>query len=199
MNMSLFLRTKALVSSSSGCEIRVAYAFPYEPADNSLCHSKWYVLSKSSPTVCISLFRSFDCRTNQFRAYVCPTFASQGRRFTPNATITATRSLVLDAPAPTQKVTPAPAWTLRYRVVDGFIQPWANDGHLRSGLAFVGSKVALCSPVSQLTRMKAALRCVSSGGAIAYDPCFSSSDGTTRSVACSTAPGSKSFIRIEST
>jgi hypothetical protein len=203
MKMKLFSRTKALVSVRNGCNIRVAYAFPYERADDLLCHSKWYEVSSSDPKMCISLFRSFDCQTNEYNAYVCPAFATPGNKFAPNATITMTRKLVLDgSEAAAHTGSTAPRGALEYPVVDGFIEPWSNSGHLRTGLSFIGTQAASCSPVSQLTRLRTALRCVRSGGAIAYDPCFPSSaqrDPLAVIVACSTAPGSRAFIRVERT
>ena len=200
LNMTNFADTEALVVAHGNCEVRVAYAFRYEAADNLLCHSAWYKIVGTAPQRCMSLSRSFDCTSNEFDAYVCPPFATQGQRISPNAAIGADGALTLAKRSTEVRTSWNLAWLEEYPVVDGFILPWSNSGALRPGLRLSLTVSASCSPVSQAMRLKTALRCVTAGGSIAYDPCFRSDRAASSlpAVVCNTAPGSRMFIGIKS-
>lgn len=178
--------TIALVSTTVPCRLELAYS--------SQGHCSEANTVPQSPHWCVDRQNGFPCRLNLFGAYRCATHAVPTRVTKWNATLTSARGIALNRPPASRVRTPAPAWTLKYPYLDGYIHPWTGSGALRPGLLLSGDVRASCSPTSERTRAPAALRCLGSRNRL-YDPCFPN-PGQPRLLACAIAPGSTRFARL---
>lgn len=144
---------------------------------------------------CVNRTVGFSCPINSYGAYLCSTHGSPIRVGDWNARLAGDGRLSLDHPPQTTVRTPLPAWAAKYPYADGFIHPWDSSGRLLSGLHLSGSQRATCSLTSERTTSNGALRCFVSANDRLYDPCFRNPHSQ-EVAACSTAPGSVSFVRV---
>jgi hypothetical protein len=138
----------------------------------------------------------FPCSVNRFGAYVCASHAfglpGDPPRTKQNARyVAATGTIRLDRPPSHPVSVREPACVRRYRVIDGFIQPFDSEGKLRAGLTLGRSVSLACETFAGHPEASTLLAC--GGGLSCFVPRLPVRNG--QLLACPTSPGSRTFER----